>query len=62
MEKHGFLKVLLAGVAGLAAGFALGILLAPDKGSVTREKLREKIQDLNRRVREEFTGETEKEQ
>ena len=33
-------KVLLGVFAGLAAGTLLGIFLAPEKGSVTREKIK----------------------
>ena len=39
-------KVLLGLLAGVAIGGALGILLAPDKGSETRRKLMEKGSDL----------------
>lgn len=39
-------KVLLGLVAGVAIGGALGILLAPDKGSETRRKIVEKGSDL----------------
>ncbi len=40
-------KILLALVAGVAIGGALGVLLAPDKGSETRRKLAEKGADLS---------------
>jgi gas vesicle protein len=36
-------KLLLALVAGAAAGFVAGILLAPDKGSETREKIKDSL-------------------
>ena len=35
-------KVMIAALAGLATGAALGILLAPDKGSNTRKKISKK--------------------
>ena len=38
-------KVVLGAVAGLAVGGILGILFAPDKGSVTRKQIREKGND-----------------
>ncbi|HXB95075.1 MAG TPA: YtxH domain-containing protein [Puia sp.] len=39
-------KILLGFIAGAAIGGALGILLAPDKGSETRRKIMEKGSDL----------------
>jgi len=39
-------------VAGLAAGTALGILFAPDKGTETRDKLNESLADLGDAIRE----------
>ena len=50
-------KILLAAVTGLAAGIALGILFAPDKGSETRKKIRKTVDDLTDRI-----GETMEEQ
>ncbi|MFZ6014344.1 MAG: YtxH domain-containing protein, partial [Bacteroidota bacterium] len=39
-------KAVLAVVAGVAAGVALGMLFAPDKGSDTRKKISKKGEDL----------------
>jgi len=39
--------VLFSFIAGAAMGAIAGILLAPDKGSVTREKLKNKAKDLS---------------
>ena len=38
-------KLVLGTLAGLAAGAILGILMAPDKGSETRRKIREGSMD-----------------
>ena len=47
-------KVVLGLLAGLAAGAVLGILLAPEKGSVTRKKITDKGQDYVDEVKNKF--------
>ncbi len=47
-------KVLLGLLAGLAAGAVLGILFAPDKGSVTRKKIAEKGDEYAEGLKEKF--------
>jgi gas vesicle protein len=49
------LKVLIGFLAGAAIGGALGILLAPDKGSATRRKIIEKGNDIGDSI-SEFGG------
>ena len=39
-------NVLIAAVAGLAAGIGIGLLIAPEKGSKTRKKIRDRILDI----------------
>ena len=47
-------KVLLGVLAGLAAGALLGILFAPEKGSVTRKKMSKKAEDYADGLKEKF--------
>lgn len=47
-------KVFLGVLAGAAAGAVLGILFAPDKGSVTRRKIVETGEDYADTVKEKF--------
>jgi len=50
MKDNG--KVVAALLAGLAAGAALGILFAPEKGSDTRDKLSDSLKDLGDAIKE----------
>ena len=47
-------KIILGVLAGLAAGAALGILFAPDKGSETRKKIAEKGKDCGADMKDKF--------
>jgi gas vesicle protein len=47
-------KVLLGLIAGVAAGALLGILIAPDKGSVTRDKMSKKAKSYGDGLKEKF--------
>jgi gas vesicle protein len=47
-------KVLLGLLAGVAAGALLGVLFAPDKGSVTRTKLSKKGEDYVDTLKDKF--------
>ena len=47
-------KVVLGVLAGVAAGAILGILFAPDKGSVTRQKIVDKKDGLNDDLKAKF--------
>lgn len=50
-------KVVIALLAGLAAGAALGLLFAPEKGSETRDKLSQSLKDLGDSIKEKAANE-----
>jgi len=50
-------KVVVALLAGLAAGAALGILFAPDKGEDTRDKLGQSLKDFGDSIKERAADE-----
>ena len=50
-------KVVVALLVGLAAGAALGILFAPERGTETRDKLTESLKKLGDSIRETATNE-----
>ncbi len=50
-------KVVVALLAGLAAGAALGILFAPDSGTETRDKLSESLKNLGDSIKETAAAE-----
>lgn len=49
-------KIIGALLVGAAIGGALGILFAPDKGSVTRKKLFSKGEELKDTLKEKYNG------
>lgn len=66
-------KILLAGITGLAAGVAIGLLYAPTKGSKTRKRLKKRLMSLAETIEDDvniklgalksaFSGELEEEE
>lgn len=53
-------KVIVAILAGLAAGAALGILFAPDKGNETRDKLTDTLSNLTGTIKETAAAELDR--
>jgi len=49
-------KVVLGTVAGLAVGGILGILFAPEKGSVTRQQILDKGSDYADELKSKYSG------
>lgn len=45
---------------GLAAGVAIGMLLAPASGSKTRKKLKKRLREVSANFQKEFSDELEK--
>jgi gas vesicle protein len=50
-------KVIVALLAGIAAGAALGILFAPESGTETRDKLSESLKNLGDSIKETAAAE-----
>jgi gas vesicle protein len=49
-------KVLFAGIVGLAAGVAIGMLFAPAKGSKTRKRLKKRFMGIADSLQDDFSS------
>ena len=49
-------KVLRAGITGLVAGVAIGLLFAPAKGSKTRKRLKKRLMSLAETIEDDVTN------
>jgi gas vesicle protein len=49
-------KIIIGALAGLAAGALIGILFAPDKGSVVRDKISKKGEDYLDSIKSSFNS------
>jgi gas vesicle protein len=47
-------NILIAAIAGLAIGIGLGMLIAPEKGTKTRKRIKDKILDIADKLEEGF--------
>lgn len=53
-------KVIVALLAGMAAGAALGILFAPERGTETRDKLSDTLKNLGDTIKETAVNEIDR--
>ena len=49
-------KLLAAAIVGLAAGIGIGLLIAPQKGSKTRKRVKKKILQMADYLEDELNG------
>jgi|SoiMethySBSTD1v2_1073268.scaffolds.fasta_scaffold3024459_1 gas vesicle protein len=53
-------KIIYGILGGLGAGILLGMLFAPEKGSVTRNKIVDKVTDLSNQIKSTATAAVDK--